>query len=211
MKYISKLNVALLFFTATIFMACDDDDSAPVIQLEATAVADLNAVSSKNFTLFSFADGAIVSNTDSATTKWDIGFRGTTIILNGGVSGPGHAAGQTVNGIFDELLEAPTDGYAQDSESAKAILGSGGWYTYTGDAPSGPKHAILPNAGKLLILKTADERYVKLEIVSYYQGNPSTATDTFADLATRPAARYYTFRFIYQEDGSTNLATTNQE
>lgn len=211
MKYVSKLNVALLLFATTLFTACDEDDNAPVVQLEATTVSDLNAVSTKNFTLFSFADGATVANTDSTTTHWDIGFRGTTIILNGGVSGPGQAAGQIVNGIFEELLEAPTDGYAQDSQTTKAIQGSGGWYTYTGEAQSGPKHAVLPNAGKILVLKTADGKHVKMEILSYYLGNPNTTTAEFADLTTRPAARYYTFRFIYQPDGSTNLKTTNQE
>ncbi|MBX2956212.1 MAG: HmuY family protein [Cyclobacteriaceae bacterium] len=211
MKYVSKLNVTLLFLAATILTACDEDDNTPVIQLEGTTVADLNAVNTKNFTLFSFADNAVILNTDSATAKWDIGFRGTTIILNGGVSGPGQAAGQLVNGIFEELQEAPTDGYAQDSQTTKAIQGSGGWYTYTGEAPSGPKHAVLPNAGKLLVLKTADGKYVNMEILSYYQGNPSTTTETFADLATRPAARFYTFRFIHQKDGSTNLKTTSQE
>lgn len=207
MKYVSKLNVALLLFSVLTFAACDEDDENPVVQLEASTVADLNSVSTKNFTLFSFADGATVTNTDSATTKWDIGFRGTTIILNSGTSGPGNAAGQTVSGIFEEILEAPADGYAVDG-TTKAIVGSGGWYTYTGEAATGPKHAILPNAGKILILKTADGKYVKMEILSYYKGNPNTTTAEFADLATRPAARYYTFRYIYQPDGTSNLETT---
>ncbi|MBA4057235.1 MAG: hypothetical protein C0490_21155, partial [Marivirga sp.] len=139
--------------------------------------------------------------------KWDIGFRGTTIILNSGTSGPGNAAGQTVTGIFEEILEAPADGYAVDG-ATKAIVGSGGWYTYTGEAATGPKHAVLPNAGKILVLKTADGRFVKVEILSYYLGNPNTTTAEFADLATRPASRYYTFRFVYQADGTSNLKTT---
>lgn len=207
MKYISKLNV-VLFLTASAFISsCDDDEETPVVQLEATMVSDLNSVSTKNYTLFSFSENDTISNSDSASTNWDIGFRGTTIILNGGSSGPGNAAGQIVEGIFDELNEAPTTGYTQDSESAKAIVGSGGWYTYTGTTTV-PNHAILPNAGIILVLKTADEKFVKAEILSYYQGNPSTTTETFADLATRPASRYYTFRYIYQPDGTNNLETT---
>ncbi len=207
MKYVSKLNVALLLFSAVIFSACDDDDEAPIVQLEATTVTDLNSVSTKNYTLFSFATGATVSNSDSTSAKWDIGFRGTTIILNSGTSGPGNAAGQTVTGIFEEIVEAPVDGYAVDG-TTKAVVGSGGWYTYTGEAATGPKHAILPNAGKVLVLKTADGKFVKVEMISYYLGNPNTTTATFADLATRPASRYYTFRFTYQPDGTTNLETT---
>ncbi len=207
MKYVSKLNAVLLLLSAVVFSACDGDDEAPIIQLEATTVADLNSVSTKNYTLFSFANGATVANTDSASTKWDIGFRGTTIILNSGTSGPGNAAGQTISGIFEEILEAPADGYAVDG-TTKAIVGSGGWYTYTGEAATGPKHAILPNAGKILILKTADGKFVKVEMLSYYLGNPNTTTAEFADLVTRPASRYYTFRFIYQADGTNNLETT---
>jgi HmuY protein len=206
MKYTSKLNVALLFLSAVAFSACDDDDAAPIVPLEATTIADLNSVSTKNYTLFSFANGATVANTDSISAKWDIGFRGTTIILNSGTSGTGNAAGQTVSGIFEEIVEAPADGYAVDG-ATKAIVGSGGWYTYTGEAPTGPKHAILPNAGKILVLKTADGKFVKVEMISYYLGNPNTTTATFADLATRPASRYYTFRYIYQPDGTNNLET----
>lgn len=201
------MNAMLLLFAVVIFTGCDEDDEAPLVQLEATEVADLNSVSTQNYTLFSFAENSTIQNADSASLKWDIGFRGTTIILNGGTSGPGNASGQIVDGIFDELTEAPETGYTQDTDAAKAIVGSGGWYTYTGTSAV-PNHAILPNAGKVLMLKTADEKFVKVEILSYYQGNPSTTTETFADLATRPASRYYTFRFIYQPDGTNNLETT---
>lgn len=209
MKYLAKLHTILFLSAAILFASCDEDDSTPIIQLEATTVADLNSVSTKNYTFFSFSENAIVANTDSATTKWDIGFRGTTIILNSGTSGPGNAGGQIVSGIFDELTTAPADGYAIDG-TTKAILGSA-WYTYTGEAPTGPKHAILPIAGKVLALKTADGKFAKVEILSYYIGNPNTTTATFADLTTRPVSRYYTFRYIYQPDGSTNFETTAGE
>jgi hypothetical protein len=207
MKYVFNLNVALLFFAFVLITSCDDDDENEVTKLEATATVDLDAVSTSKFTLFNFENNAVVANTDSISTKWDIGFRGTTIILNGGTSGPGLASGQIVSGIFDELLEAPATEYASDSQSAKAITGSGGWYTYTGTTAV-PNHAILPIAGKVLVLKTADGKYVKMEIISYYKGNPDTTTSTFADLNTRPASRYYTFNFIYQPDGTTNFETT---
>lgn len=208
MKNLFRFYAFAFFLPLMVMTACDDnDDATPVVTLSASEVSDLDAVSTSNYTFFSFADGAVVANTDSATNAWDIGFRGTTIILNSGVSGPGQAEGQLVDGIFEELTVAPTTGYAKDSETAKAITGSGGWYTYTGTT-SVPNHAILPNAGKILVIKTADGKYVKMEIVSYYQGNPSTTTAEFADLATRPASRYYTFRYLYQPDGTTNLEAT---
>lgn len=208
MKYLSNFNIMFFVISVLLFSGCDDDNETPVIQLEATEVADLNSVSTKNFMLFSFEENAVVLNADSATATWDIGFRGTTIILNGGTSGPGQASGQIVSGIFDELKEAPDAGYIADAADEKAIVGSNGWYTYTGTT-SVPNHAILPIAGKILVLKTGDGKYAKVEIISYYQGNPDTTTPAFADLTTRPASRYYTFRFIYQPDGSQNFETTN--
>ncbi|HTF17924.1 MAG TPA: HmuY family protein [Chryseolinea sp.] len=209
MKSVIRMNALLLMSLALCGTSCDDsDDAAPKAQpLKASEVADLDATSTGKYTFYSFADGAVVANADSASSKWDIGFRGTTLILNSGVSGPGSASGQIVDGIFEEIAEAPAAGYAQDTDAAKAILGSSGWYTYTGTA-SVPNHAILPNAGKVLVLKTAAGKYVKVEIISYYLGNPSTNTAEFADLASRPASRYYSFRYLYQPDGTTNLEAT---
>jgi hypothetical protein len=207
MKYIINIKIISLLCSALVFTQCDDDNEHPIVPLESTQVADLNSESTRNFTLFSFADNQIILNSDSATSKWDIGFRGTTLILNGGISGPGQTEGQIVSGIFDELTEAPASGYSVDNATAKAIVGSGGWYNYTGTT-SVPNHAILPIAGKIIVVKTSDGKYAKVEIISYYRGNPDTTTAAFADLATRPAARFYTFRFIFQPDGTTNFETT---
>jgi hypothetical protein len=207
MKSFIKTNIVIAVIAALFFSACDDNDENPVKPLEAAEMKDLNSESTKNFTFFSFDDDQIVLTSDSATSKWDIGFRGTTIILNGGNSGPGQAEGQIVSGIFDELTEAPELGYVSDNASAKAILGSNGWYTYTGTA-SVPNHAILPIAGKIIVVKTSDGKYAKVEIISYYKGNPDTTTATFADPATRPASRFFTFRYIYQPDGTRNFETT---
>lgn len=207
MKYLVKINILFILFTIILISACDEDDAKPIVPLVGIQVDDLNSVSTSKFTLFSFKDNAVILNSDSSTTKWDIGFRGTTIILNGGISGPGQAAGQIVTGIFDELTEAPEAGYVSDTANEKAILGSNGWYNYTGTT-SVPNHAILPIAGKILALRTSDGKYAKVEIISYYQGAPDTSTPAFADTATRPASRYYSFRFIYQPDGTRNFETT---
>jgi HmuY protein len=190
-----------------VLTSCDDDSDDPKITpLSATEVNDLDAISTSNYTLFNFEKGGTVSNADSASNAWDIGFRGTTLIVNSGVSGPGAAEAQLVDGIFEELLVAPATGYLRDTDAGKAI-GSGGWYTYTGTT-SVPNHAVLPNAGKILVIKTASGKFVKMEILSYYQGNPSTSTAEFADLTIRPASRYYSFRYLYQPDGTTNLEAT---
>ena len=203
----------LLFASVTMsFMGCSKSDPAPAL----TAVTFKNLAAdppsggynptngqpigvTKKYALFSFKTGAIVANTDSASTKWDIGFNGTNIIINSGTSGPGSAAAQVVSGIFSNLVIAPNDGYLQDNKSATpasyAITrGSGkGWYNY--DPAS---NLITPIAGKVLVLKTADGKYTKMEIVSYYLDAPIAPTSSTKD-------RYYTFRYLYQPDGTQKL------
>lgn len=151
----------------------------------------------RQFTFFSFETGDIVAHADSATNKWDLGFNGTTIIVNSATSGPGSTQAQIVNGIFDELATAPDAGYLSDNDPAPIAgapnanlaipTGSGqGWYTYDGAAM-----VNRPTAGKVIVVKTSNGRYAKMEILNYYKDAP--ASPSFMD-----AARYYTFRYVYQ-------------
>ena len=182
------------------FVACDDENPEPEdTVLEVNTVEDLMA--DGQYAYYDLEEGTIVSSTDSASTKWDLAFRNTTILVNGGTSGLGQAAAQVVEGIFEELEEAPADGYQQDTEAGPAIQG---WYTYTGQTGT-PAHAVLIAPGKVIMLKTADGNYAKVEVLSYYKGNPDTSTDEFADTDTRADDRYYTFRYVIQPDGSRNF------
>ncbi len=146
------------------------------------------------YALFSFANG-IIANSDSATTKWDIGFRGTTIMLNGGTSGPGQAGVIVKDGLFDDFKEITETSFVQDAKPAFGIpTGSGkGWYNY-----NTTNNIITPIPGKVFLVKTADGKYAKFEVVSYYKDAPATIE------ATTPA-RFYTIRYIYQPDGSKKL------
>ena len=202
--------VSVLFVgIVALIVSCSDDDPVlePVVavtisNLEADPATGFNPNTGQpigttgKFKLFSFESGATVSNSDSVTTKWDIGFRGTTIIVNGGTSGPGSAQAQIVTGIFDEVTEAPETGYASDNGTTYAIpTGSGnGWYNAAGGGPSSPT-IITPIAGRVIVVKTATGRYAKLEILSYYKDAPASPTGT-------EPARYYTFRFVYQPNDS---------
>ena len=149
------------------------------------------------FTFFSLRTGEVVPNADSASTAWDLGFKGTAIIVNGGTSGPGEGAAQVMTGSFEEMIEAPADGYVTDSEDGNAIpTGSGnGWYNY-----NQPLNLVTPIPGRVLVVKTADGRYAKIRILSYYQGAPDTPDPD------QDTARYYTFEYVFQPDGSHTLA-----
>ncbi|MDI9355649.1 MAG: HmuY family protein [Chitinophagaceae bacterium] len=138
------------------------------------------------FTFFSFATGKVILNTDSATTKWDIAFRGTTILFNSGSSGPGKAGVIIQKNTFENVTTLPTTGYGIDSPGSPAVpTGSGrGWYIV-----SGQPTIVIPIPGILFFIKTNDEKYVKMEIISYYKGAPANPQNP-------NEARYYTFRYL---------------
>ncbi|AYL96129.1 HmuY family protein [Mucilaginibacter celer] len=196
------LSLALCSAVILLASSCDknnDDPTPEPSKLTTKTIADLNGTTGAVY--FSLATGAQVTGADTASaTKWDLKFKSTSIFVNGGTSGTGTAQAQVVSSTFETLTAAPTADYKTDATGAPAIAG---WYTYT--AETAPQHAILTVPGKILVIKTADGKYAKVEMISYYKGNPNTTTATFADLATRPASRYYTFRYAYQGDGTTSF------
>lgn len=192
----------------------DDDETGGstnlAVQTAEDVPADVNAVSGPpgqgpppDYTFYSLTDGKIVDKADSNSTQWDIALAGTTILVNGGTSGPGQGEAQVVNGIFDDLAEAPESGYQTDSEAGFAIpTGSNmGWYNYTG-FEGNPPNAVLPLPGRIIVLRTAEGNYAKLEILSYYRGHPDPSAATFADTDARPDGKHYTFQYVVQPNGS---------
>jgi hypothetical protein len=188
----------LFSIVAFIFFSCTKDDPTPVIPLEAQTVSNLKADADMprtgKFTLYSLKDNAIVANADSATNKWDIGFRATTIIVNGGAIRSGQGGAYIYTGLFDELTEIPADAVFKTDNTATELAittGSGnGWYNYN---PA--TNVISPIAGKILVIKTGDGKYAKAEILNYYKDAPATPVGT-------DAARHYKFKFIYQPNGT---------
>lgn len=194
------------------FFACKKDDNPVVVQpLTATVVKNLAADpttgvdpqtgqpigTTGKFKLFSFKDNNQVANTDSTTNKWDIGFRGTTIIVNGGPIRSGQGGAYVHTGTFDELTTLPTSAtFAQDQSASQLAIttGSGkGWYNY-----NQATNIVSPIPGKVLVIRTGDSKYAKVEILSYYENAPATPDQNSKQ-------RYYTFRYLYQPDGSQNL------
>jgi hypothetical protein len=64
---------------------------------------------SGKFTFYSLETNSVIANTDSATNKWDIGLRGTTIITNSGNSGPANGGAFVYVGTFDDLKTISVD------------------------------------------------------------------------------------------------------
>lgn len=191
--YFYLLGTMLLFI-----VACSDDNNGTnqPNEIESIVVKDLDTdtTGGRTWSYFSFRENKTISHEDSATTKWDIAFNRTNIMCNSGVRGPGNGAILLLTGVdFVSLIEAPETGYfSEDQLSPLAISKSNAerWYSYNQDT-----HIITPIPGVVIIVKTADGKYVKMRIVSYYKGAPEIPTQ-------ESMARYYTFEFVYQPDGS---------
>ncbi len=200
MKTIKLLTVLTLFIG---FSSCSsDDDETSLLVIESELVSNLFAPQeggqgnpiSGEFTKFNFATG----QTTTSETDWDIAFRGTAIIVNGGVSlgledeplRNGEAGAYIASGTLGSVASIEEPLFMQDLETGFAIpTGSGtGWYNYAGP----PTHLITPIAGKILVFRTYDGKYAKIEILSYYKNAPANP-DAFKDLDG-----YYTFNYVYQ-------------
>jgi hypothetical protein len=186
---------------AIVLFSCNNaQETEPIIPLEATLVEDLAAANDvinrvtgqvieiRPFQFFSLEQNQLVSESDD----WDLAFKGTTIRGNS----EKEVSTAIVTGIFDQIDEVPASAtFAQDTESEFAIpTGSGnGWYNYNPAA-----NTITPIPGRVLLVKTSAGNYTKIEILSYYKGNPPAAS---IDPFTTPSA-HYTFRYILQPDGT---------
>jgi hypothetical protein len=211
----SVLSVVMLALVVS-FSGCQQSEEQP--EVIAQTINNLNAdyaplvfnhggpptrpAETKKYTLFNFRAGQIIPNADSASGSWDIGFRATSIIFNSGTSGPGTTAAQVVIGTFDEIREAPEGGYIQDNKtlgaSGFAVLSSplpagstviNHWWQNTGSTTS---TIVSPIAGRVIVVRTGDGKYVKMEILSYYENAPASPNNLV------DKDRFYTFRYVYQ-------------
>lgn len=197
-----KKSHAILIITTILFAAitsCKKDNDAVVVPLAAVQSKNFvtdPTINNNHFAFFSLERNEAVHYTDSATAKWDIAIRSTTILTNAGTSGPGAGGAFVQRAVsFDSYAATIADSTFKtdvNTTSAYAIpTGSGnGWYNY-----NSATNIIAPIPGNIIIVRTASGKYAKLEILSYYKDAP--ATPTSADVP-----RYYAFRFIYQPNGT---------
>ena len=191
---------ALLLATGALALAScskDDDTTTVTPAAQAQTVNSLSAagtasatgqpIPAKHYTFYSLADNKQIAYTDSNSTKWDVAFRGTNVLTNGGSSGPGQGGAKVHTGTFESLTTAETTGYSVDAVSA---LATAGWYSYNATT-----HVVTPVAGRILAIRTATGKYAKMEVMSYYQNAPAAPTSA-------SSSGYYTFRYVYQPNGT---------
>jgi len=128
--------------------------------------------------------------TSADATTWDVAVKRHLLIVNGGPGFRGDAGVIGFRGIsFDAVVEAPDRGYAgsevsRGGDTVTAALEE--WYDY-----SFLSHLLTP-AEVVYVIRTADGRYAKLEVLDYYCPGAEPGC--------------LTLRYTYQGDGTRRLA-----
>ncbi len=199
MKHTIKFLTLAIFFIG--FISCSDDEGENIQDIESNSVTNLQATQTSDYQTnpptitgdyikFSFESGATTTGDD-----WDVAFRGTTILVNGGEATAedqpertGNAGAYIASGTLATVTDVDTDLFTSDSSTSGLAIPTGsdnGWYNYNSTT-----HLITPIAGKVIVIKTVDGKYAKFEILSYYEdGTPA------ADLSN---SQYYSFDYVYQ-------------
>tara|TARA_B100001057_G_scaffold155378_1_gene155597 strand:- start:701 stop:1330 length:630 start_codon:yes stop_codon:yes gene_type:complete len=197
----AKIIKLILLNTILLLNSCSKDDEPQLIAIESSQMKNLHAPQSSDystnpptvtgdFVKFDFSSGSITTD----DKEWDIAFRGTTIALNGGsdtgtVGEPsrnGNSAAYIVEDLFSNVTTVDESSFTQDGANGFSIpTGSGnGWYNY-----NFMNNQISPIAGKIIVIRTADNFYAKIEILNYYKDlDPSNPAN----------GRHYTFNYVYQ-------------
>ena len=157
----------------------------------------VDATDRENWAYINLTTGETVDITDPASSRaWDLGFKRTEVIVNGGVSGPGETGVLVLKDTsFEDVLEAPENDYVSDTDQISTFARGDGWYTYTGP----PNHWVLPNP-KVYVLQIAPDpkaqpaspyHYAKIRFIGYYENNE-----------TKEGSGYITIEYVLQDDGT---------
>ncbi len=167
-----------------VFGLSDLEPRVQPAQVSGPDTVTLDARNADRWTLLDLATGQI----ETTGNAWDIGVRRHRLAVNGGDGFSGNAGVIRLEIPFEQVFEAPTDGYASSrvtpgGDTVSAVLDE--WYSY--DFFS---HLLEPDP-VTFVLRTADGRYAKLRILGYYCPGPEPGC--------------MTIEYVYQGDGSRRL------
>lgn len=192
-------SVALLLAAA----ACDDTTTEPPI--EEPAYDSLTVDASADWVFVDFETGTTVTPTDPTTSAaWDIGFFGTSAMLNGGAAGPGELVGGClcVNGALggaaimaldpederdtflavDAAMVPAEDAEIWTSDALDPAIT--GWYSYNPTT-----HVVSPAPANVWYVRTASgTAYAKFHVVGVDEPGRSHAGTVTLEFAVQPSA-----------------------
>jgi hypothetical protein len=159
--------------------------SAPS-NLLGTKITVINASSADEWIYFDFSRGKVVDIHDKTSLEWDLAFRRSKVISNGGATNKFGKAGLINLGSlnFDQVVDVPLDNYTPDTatktETENLILLK--WYSYNYLTH---KLSAKPNT---YAVKTANHEYVKVKFLDFYCTNKETGC--------------IKMQYVYQDNGS---------
>lgn len=168
---------AFLLLVASLVIGSLTSPEFPPYRLGSTSpgIYTLDASRGDRWQRFDFARHAVV---DSAGGPWDIAFRRNHVI-----TAPGAGALDLGRVGFDSVEQVPADGYAATAlqaggDSTNPAIGK--WYSY-----SMLSH-LLTSKHHVYAIRTADGRFVKVELLAYYCREVGAACYTMRHETTRP-------------------------
>jgi hypothetical protein len=165
---------------------------APPVQLANllnTKVATVNASSEKEYVYFDFSSGEPVKIHDPSSLEWDLAFRRSKVISNGGASGKMGQAGLIDLGSigFDTVTEVPTENYVVDvstrTDTENSVLLKPYNYNYF-------THKLKPKKN-IYAARTADNKFAKFQFLNFYCDNKEVGC--------------VTIRYVYQNNGTNSF------
>ena len=151
-----------------------------------TRLTVINASSENDWVYFDFSRGNVVDIHDRTSLEWDLAFRRSKVISNGGATNKFGKAGLINLGKlnFDQVIDVPQDNYTPDiatkTETENPILLK--WYSYNYIT-----HKLSAKSNTYAV-KTADNQYVKVKFLDFYCANKETGC--------------IKMQYVYQGDGS---------
>ncbi|MGH7588618.1 MAG: HmuY family protein [Gemmatimonadota bacterium] len=146
----------------------------------------VDATHERDWRFFDFSRGSLVER--PGPLEWDLAFRRSRILVNGGDGFPGRGGVVDLGEVaFADVSVAPATGYRGTEAGRDSVQPDlDAWYDY-----GFTTHVLTPRP-RAYVIRTADGHYAKLQMLSYYC----------------PGARggCPTFRWVYQGDGSRSLA-----
>jgi hypothetical protein len=158
-------------------------EPSPVVtmpQASDTVVVDTVTIDARDanaWRYFDFATGSVIVPPDTA--GWDIAFRRFHVMVAGAAADLGAVA-------FDLVTTVPSAGFVVNSSGSNTANPSfDNWYRYNVFS-----HLLEPD-DHVYVVRTADERYAKIEFLGYYCPGVTAGCPTI--------------RYAYQPSGSTTL------
>ncbi len=149
----------------------------------------VNASDDDKWIYYDLSRGSAVDIMDPSSLEWDLAFRRSQIITNGGATNHFGKAGLNDMGEvpFDEVTEVPADNYIADiatkTETENPVLLK--WFKY-----NFLTHKLTAKKN-IYALKTADNKYAKVQFISFNCDDEETGC--------------IRFQYAYQDNGANNF------